>query len=245
MYSDTLSSRDRAGPVTGVILVHLVLGAMLLGISGHFAPVAVQQTLKLFNVHEAPPPPPPPRRRPKPKPRPKPAPVKSSAGAAPNKKSEATPVVAPKPRLVVPAPTQVVASATPQQATAQNPGDAPNLGNGAGTGGAGSGTGGSGSGNGNGADGNDVLPRPLFKHLGPRFFPRQMTETLPFGRRVLVIFDVLVDGRIADCTVRESSGEPELDATVCQLAQQRFRYEPAHHGDGTLFVAKMAYVQAF
>lgn len=248
MYSGTLSSRDRAGPVTGVVLVHLALGAMLLGLSGHLGPTAMQQTIKLFDVREAVPPPPlPPPPPPPKKARPKPEPVKASGGSAPNKKSEATPIVAPKPKIVVPTPNPVVASVNPQQGTAPTQGQAPVAGPGTGSGGAGSGSGGgAGSGNGGAGDeGNDTHPQPRFRRLTGRDYPRDLIEDLPRGARVFIMFNVQVDGRVTDCTIRQSSGDLALDATVCSLAEQRFRFEPARHGDGTPFVAKAAYMQTF
>ena len=45
--------------------------------------------------------------------------------------------------------------------------------------------------------------------------------------------------------MRQPSGSPELDALVCQVATQRFRYDPARHADGTPYVAKAAYMQVF
>lgn len=247
MYSGTLSTRDRAGPVTAVVLVHLALGAMLLGLSGHLAPNAVQQTIKLFNVREAPPPPPPPPPPPQKKARPKPEAVKASGGSAPNKKNEATPVVAPKPKIVVPTPNPVVAAIDPQQGVGPSQGQAAIAGPGTGSGGAGTGSGGGGgSGNGGGGDdGSDTRPQSIYSKINPRSFSRELTEFLPRGARVLIIFNVQLDGSVTDCTVHDSSGDPRLDDTVCQLAQQRFRYQPARHSDGTPFVGKSAYMQVF
>lgn len=247
MYAADLSNRDRAGPITGVVLVHVALGAMLLGLSGHLAPSAVQQTIKLFDVREAPPPQPPPPPPPPKKARAKPEPVKASGGSAPNKKSEATPIVAPKPKIEVPTPNPVIASINPQQGIAPTQGLAPLAGPGTGSGGSGNGSGGgNGSGNGGGGDdGNDTHPQPLYARINPRSFSRELTEYLPRGARVFIIFDVQLDGSITGCTVRQSSGDPQLDSTVCQLAEQRFRYQPARHGDGTPFVAKSAYMQVF
>jgi periplasmic protein TonB len=49
---------------------------------------------------------------------------------------------------------------------------------------------------------------------------------------VLVRFSVGTDGRANGCTVMESSGHPDLDATTCRLIERRFRFEPAKDARG-------------
>ena len=85
----------------------------------------------------------------------------------------------------------------------------------------------------------------MFRPLNPRGFPRALVEPLPPGARVFIMFTVQLDGHITDCIIRQSSGVGELDALVCRVAQQRFRYEPARHGDGSAYVAQSAYMQVF
>ncbi|GAC1580050.1 MAG: hypothetical protein NVS3B5_13470 [Sphingomicrobium sp.] len=248
MYSSDLSPRDRAGPALAVVLVHIGLGAMLLGMSGHLTPARVESTLKVIDLSI-----PPPRPSPLPPPptRPRhllnPSSGKPNAPAAPAKKAEATPIAAPKPRILIPVPSPIVAGPVPNQGAAPSQG-ASTAGQGAGAGGTGDGTGGGGTGNGTGGDGDDgtgTHPRPLFRPLNPGGFPRQLVEPLPPGARVLIIFTVQINGSISGCTVRQPSGSPALDALVCQLATQRFRYEPARHADGTAYAAKAAYMQLF
>ncbi|MEO6247545.1 MAG: energy transducer TonB [Sphingomicrobium sp.] len=248
MYSGDLSPRDRAGPALAVVLVHLGLGAMLLGMSGHLTPAAVDSALKVIDLSAPPPEPPPePPPPPQPKPKPKPSTAKPNAPAPSAKKAEATPIVAPKPRIVIRVKPPVAAAPVPNQGTAPSQG-ASTAGTGTGAGGTGNGTGGGGNGNGPGGDGDDgsgTRPRPMFRPLNARGFPRYLVEPLPPGARVLIIFTVQVNGSISGCSVRQPSGSPELDALVCQVATQRFRYEPARHADGTPFVAKAAYMQVF
>ena len=247
MYSGDLSPRDRAGPIVAVVAVHVGLAFMLLGMAGQLTPAAVQDSLKVFDVREVPPPPqilPPP---PKPKPNPKPASAKPKAAAPPAKTAEATPIVLPKPRVVIPVRPTVAVAPKPGTGTAPSQG-ASTAGSGTGAGGTGNGTGGGGTGNGAGGDGDDgtgTHPRPLFRPLNPRGFPRALVEPLPPGARVLIIFTVQLDGSITGCSVRQSSGSAGLDALVCQVATQRFRYEPARHSDGRAYVAKSAYMQVF
>lgn len=242
MYSGELSTRDRAGPVVAVVLVHLLLGAILLGMSGHLADGTAQSVLTTFDVRDPLPPPPPLRKI-----RPDPSAAKPNAPAPPAKRAEATPIVAPKPAVVIPPQAPVVAAPVPNQGAAPSQGAA-TAGLGTGAGGVGSGTGGGGNGAGNGGDGGDGVasrPRPRFRALDSHGFPRSLVEPLPDGTRVMIIVTVRTDGRIGDCSVRQSSGSPPLDALICQVAVERFRYDPARRADGTPVVSKAAYLQVF
>ena len=245
MYTGDLTTRDRAAPVLAVIAVHAALGFMLLGMSGHLTPSAVEQALKIFDVREVPPPPEIPPPTPKPDKRTAPAAAKPKAAAPPAKKATATPIVLPPPKLVIPVPTPIAVAPKPGQGTAASQGAA-TAGTGSGASGVGNGTGGGGDGNGTGGSGDGgTHPRPLFRPLNPRSFPQALVEPLPPGARVLIIFTVQLNGSISDCSVRQPSGSPALDALVCQVATQRFRYDPARRGNGTAYVAKAAYMQVF
>ncbi len=245
MYTGDLTTRDRAAPVLAVIAVHAALGFMLLGMSGHLTPSAVEQALKIFDVREVPPPPEIPPPTPKPDKRTAPAAAKPKAAAPPAKKATATPIVLPPPKLVIPVPTPIAVAPKPGQGTAASQGAA-TAGTGSGASGVGNGTGGGGNGDGTGGDGGTgTHPRPLFRPLNPRSFPQALVEPLPPGARVLIIFTVQLNGSISDCSVRQPSGSPALDALVCQVATQRFRYDPARRGNGTAYVAKAAYMQVF
>ena len=244
MYTGDLTTRDRAAPVLAVIAVHAALGFMLLGMSGHLTPSAGEQALKIFDVREVPPPPEIPPPTPKPDKRTAPAAAKPKAAAPPAKEATATPIVLPPPKLVIPVPTPIAVAPKPGQGTAASQGAA-TAGAGSGASGVGNGTGGGGNGNGTGDGGTGTHPRPLFRPLNPRSFPQALVEPLPPGARVLIIFTVQLNGSISDCSVRQPSGSPALDALVCQVATQRFRYDPARRGNGTAYVAKAAYMQVF
>src|SRR4051812_24042549 len=97
-----------------------------------------QGALRVFDLRNAPPPPPPP---PPPQPQ-QPQPKEKEGGSAPrNIRSQATPVVAPKQRIVPPPLQPIVASETPRQGTAPTQGASDVRGPGTGAGGAGTGTG--------------------------------------------------------------------------------------------------------
>lgn len=53
-----------------------------------------------------------------------------------------------------------------------------------------------------------------------------------FAGSVAVRFTVLPNGRTAGCRVARSSGNPALDATTCNLLEQRLRFSPALNQDG-------------
>jgi protein TonB len=44
--------------------------------------------------------------------------------------------------------------------------------------------------------------------------------------------DIGPDGRVAACTVQQSSGFPQLDNTVCRLLPRRARFNPAKDSSG-------------
>src|SRR5437763_15975590 len=113
MYRSTLGTRDRSGAIAAVIAVHAALLFALLHLSGKMPLAAEQSVLSVFDVSppKPPPPPPPPPQKLQPKPKEK------QAGSAPkNIRSEATPVVAPTPRI--PAPSPIAATQTPRQGIA-------------------------------------------------------------------------------------------------------------------------------
>ena len=49
---------------------------------------------------------------------------------------------------------------------------------------------------------------------------------------VRFVLGVAVDGSVTDCTVREGSGDSELDAKTCELLSARGRFEPATDDKG-------------
>lgn len=49
---------------------------------------------------------------------------------------------------------------------------------------------------------------------------------------VRVTFTVGADGRVANCTVVQSSGSSSLDSTTCRIFERRFRYSPARDAGG-------------
>jgi len=245
MYRPTPSLRDRAGSLTAVVLIHVGIGYGLLHLSGVDVELARQAELAIFDISIAPapvppPPPPPPlveRAAPE-KGKPK---REEGAASPPNIESQATPVVAPKPRVIVPAPSPVVAAVTPATGASPTQGAAPVTGPGTGAGGSGTGTGsgGSGSGAGGGGDGGgggnglgEARARLVTPGLTPRDYPASFYRRWPRGGAVFIILRVGPDGLPLSCRIARSIGDPAIDAETCRLALARFRFEPGRDERG-------------
>ncbi|MDQ3078502.1 MAG: energy transducer TonB [Pseudomonadota bacterium] len=247
MYRPATRLRDRAGPLAAVILIHVGIGYGLLHLSGTGAELARQADLAIFDISIAeppappPPPPPPPVERVK---KEQAKPKREEGAASPrNIESQATPIVAPKPRIIVPAPSPVVAAVTPALGAGPTQGasSVPGPGTGAGGSGTGTGSGGSGSGAGGGGDGGaggggngrgEARARLVTPPLTPNEYPRSIYRRWPRGGAVFIILRVGPDGVPLSCRIARSIGEPAIDAETCRLALARFRFEPGRDERG-------------
>ena len=247
MYRTDLNSRDKSGAIAAVIAIHVGLAFALLHMSGTVDFAHPERALEVFDLTEVkpppPPPPPPPVQKAASKQKPK---AKAGTSSPKNIKSEATPVVAPKPRIVVPAPPTIAASQTPRQGAAPTQGASNVRGPGTGAGGVGAGTGsgGAGSGPGGGGDGGYVEgPRLLTPVLTGRDFAPGMLDMWPRGAQVFMRFRIDASGRIIQCFVDRGTGNPAIDGELCRLTQQRFRYRPAYNRNGQAVAGWAGYRQ--
>ena len=160
MYRNHLHARDKGGAILGVVAIHAGLLLMLLQLSGRVDLTDPQSALRVFDIidpvppPEPPPPPPPQQETPRPK--------EPEGGSSPeNIKSQATPVVAPKPRIELPIPPKIATSETPREGTdaTQGASDVRGPGTGAGGSGTGTGSGAGGSGSGGGGGGGCAVQR--------------------------------------------------------------------------------------
>ncbi len=246
MYRAELENRDKGGAMAAVLAVHGALLFALLNISGHIDLPDPQSAIRMFDIIEVPPPPPPP---------PPPAqqrveqakPKQKEGGSAPkNIKSEATPVVAPKPVVVIPPVPQIASSETPRQGTAPTQGASDVRGPGTGAGGSGTGTGSGAGGSGPGGGGGGgiaVRAQKLSPSLTMRDYPPHLRRRFPRGAGVLVTFTVLTNGRVTNCKVFQSSGDAEVDNMTCALVTSRFVYRPALNARGEPVVSNAGYRQ--
>lgn len=216
---DTAKSRWTAA--CSVVIVHGLLGyALIAGLNVRIVP-ALADTLKIFEVREAPPPPPVEQA---------PAQTRAHQGAAapPNKVAVPKPIVAPPPIVRIDVPRPNPAPPVPAAGSAATAGATSKDGPGTGSGGAGAGTGSGGSGSGAGGGTGATL---IAGRIRDSDYPRRASKARA-GGTVITRFSVGTDGRASGCRVTTSSGNAELDATTCRLIEQRFRYEPARDGQG-------------
>ena len=245
MYRPTTSNRDRAATIAAVALIHVGLGYAFLNLSGTLRFIEEQADLQMFDIATPPPPPPVVEELPEPE---KAKPKKDEgAASAKNIESKATPVVAPKPRIIVPAKPPVVATPTPNTGAAPTQGASPVPGPGTGAGGSGTGTGsgGSGSGTGGGGGGGEGTRPTVIQSttLTSRDYHSSIRRNWPRGGRVFVAVRVQLDGRATDCKVNRSIGDPVIDAETCRLVEQKVRFRPAVDDNGRPYVAWYGYVQ--
>jgi protein TonB len=225
-------NRDRLKSGLAVTAFHALLGYALITGLGIDVQREVGEQLKMFDVTEEPPPPPvelPPPQEEKSEKRQ----IKDPEGAAapPNLRDTPSPVVAPPPKVKLPVPPPVVAAPVPGQGNAESAGAADVPGPGTGSGGVGNGLGSGGFGNGTGGGGGG-RPTPAVLIRGSienSDYPGRFT-----GAREIVHmrFVVAPNGRVSQCEVTRSSGNPMVDETTCRLIVRRFRYRPARDASG-------------
>lgn len=246
MYRSNLNSRDKGGAIVAVIAIHAGLLFMLLHLSGRIDLADPQSVMRVFDVTQTPPPPPPQPDVPQPAQQARKPKEQEGAASPENIKSQATPVVAPKPPIALPIPLPVNASETPNEGTAPTQGAAPVPGPGTGAGGTGTGTGSGsgGSGSGGGGDGIATRARLMTPSLRSRDYPSDLRQRLSRGAAPFVIFTVQPNGRVSDCRIYQSSGDPAVDEMTCRLVSARFVYRPAYNRRGEPVASQMAYRQA-
>ncbi|MEO7635617.1 MAG: TonB family protein, partial [Sphingomicrobium sp.] len=226
-YSGTANRPDRAKAIGAVVAVHAALAAIIVtGLNVHLVRQAVER-LQTFDIRE--PPPPPPIERPPPATRPSRA--KLEAGA-PAKRAEASPVVAPQPRLPIPSP--IVAAKVAGTGSAAS--------SGAGVSGTGTGAGGSGTGpGGDGADYSRFTPARLVRNLSRGDYRQLAADRLPAGRAI-VSLKVEASGAPSNCRVVRSSGDAVVDRGLCPLITQRLGFRPALDDHGRPIPFQLEYV---
>jgi protein TonB len=231
MYRSDLDTRHKGSAIAAVAALHAGLALALLHLTGTVDLTDVQEGLAVFDVIEAvppppvpPPPPPPPRESQAEKPK------EREGGSAPkNIRSEATPVVAPKPRIEVPATPPIAASETPREGTAPTQGASDIAGPGTGAGGTGTGTGSGAGGGGPGGGGEGlaaVRTRLATRPLRGRDFPPHILEAWPAGASIYMRHRVDANGTIVECIVDNGTGDSAIDRQICEITRQKLRYRP-------------------
>ena len=239
-YRTDLDARDKGGAIAAVAAIHAALLFALLHMSGKLDLADPQAALRVFDVIAPKPPPPPPREmQQQPKPREK------EGGSAPkNIKSEATPVVAPKPKLETPPVQPIAASTTPRQGASPTQGASNVAGPGTGAGGIGTGTGSGTGGNGTGGGGGGVaVPVALVRGISGRDYPAAVRASWPRGGIVFLRLRIEANGRPSRCDVMRGFGSPSIDQWTCSLVMQRGQFRPALDARGVPVPAWFGYKQ--
>jgi periplasmic protein TonB len=243
MYRSDLNTRDKSGAIAAVIAVHVLLLLAVLNLSGAVQMPGAQSVLQVFDIAPPLPPPPPPPAQQRQQPRPK---EKEGESAPKNIKSEATPVAAPKPQIVVPPVPQIAASETPRQGAAATQGASDVRGPGTGAGGIGNGTGSGSGGNGPGGGGDNGVADPphlISPVLSGRDFPRDLLQQWPHGATVFLRLRVDPRGYVSECTVDRGTGVTAIDSAMCNLAHDRLRFRPALNRGGQAVAGWFGYAQ--
>ena len=217
--------QDRLKSLAAVVIIHAAIGYALVSGLGMEMTRTVAAGFKVINI-AAPPPP-------KPVPDKEPVEAGKQAASPENVKAEATQIVAPEPVVKLDIITPVVAAPVAGAGNDNDAGasDRP-----------GAGHGGGGQGDGFGSGGIVSGPRHLSGAITRRDIPRAVWKAGNRGN-VVAHFTVGVDGRASDCTVRQSSGHPVLDAATCRLIEQRFRFEPARDARGQAVARPYGWLQ--
>ena len=216
---------DRAKSLIAVIIIHVAIGYALVSSMGMDVAKTMTAGLKVIDV-TAPP-------APEPVPDAKPEKVEEAAASPDNLKAEATQIVAPKPVVKYEKISPVVAAPIAGAGNDNDAGASDRSGSGFGSGGQGEGFGGGGIMTG---------PRHLSGAITRRDIPRSVWKSANRGN-VVAYFTVGTDGRASECSIRQSSGHPVLDATTCRLIEQRFRFEPARDARGQAVARPYGWLQ--
>lgn len=223
---------DRAKALAGVLVVHVVLGAVILtGLNVSFVRQAVEEHLKTFDIKELPPPlpePPPPQQTSER--------AKEEEGAA-GKKAEPSPIVVPKPKIVLPANPPVAAAPVAGTGNATRSGAALS--------GTGPGAGGTGSGRGGGTgDFSGFTPARLIRNLNRSDY-RQLTGGRMLYGRAMVSLQLDARGVPVQCQVARSSGDSSVDSGLCPLITRRLRFRPAMDASRRPIPYRLEYVASW
>ncbi len=139
-------------------------------------------------------------------------------------RSQATEVVAPPVKIIVPPPPVTVApvagtGSAATQGAAEKPGPGP------GAGGIGDGRGSGGDGDGDGGPGYETKPRWVRGRLSFSDGYKVAGDAV-IGRSITVRCRLTVNQRLTECVTARSTGIAALDRRVAELIEARFRYTP-------------------
>ncbi|MDP9421268.1 MAG: energy transducer TonB [Pseudomonadota bacterium] len=218
-YRAAPSRPDKVKAIAGIVVVYaVVVGAALMMPSDSPLRIGESRPTVLIDVKELPEPQPPPPEEP--------GKAAEEEGAA-GKKAEPTPVVAPKPRIVVPATPPIAAAPIAGTGSATTAGAA-TAGTGPGAGGSGTGRGGGGGGGGGGIGSEARLLGGNSSRLSSSLL-RGFAVDQGYGHLWLTISE---RGRVSRCSVMQSTGDAQVDQALCNLMIRQSRWAPARDRQG-------------
>ena len=218
-YEGRADSPERAKAIVAVAAVHLALAFFILsGLNVKKVSQAALQLTTTILIRQ----PPEPVHIERWKAAPKPQLARKREGAA-AKKANPTPIAAPPPKVSVPSP--IAATTVAGTGTAPNSGASPS-GKGAGSGAAGTASGPGGNG-----DFSRFTPARLVSNIPNSQYARLAATGISSGA-VGVLILVNASGNVSNCRIARSSGDPSLDALVCELTQRYVRFDPARDPEG-------------
>ncbi len=222
MAYDPSSRADRSKAILAVAAVHFGMAAFLVLPGDSAGPVPLAQPVTQLIDIVIPPAPPPPEQ-------PKVTAKRERDAGAEGPKAEPTPIVLPPPKLTLPPINPLPAAPVAGNGSAPSAG-AGSTGIGPGAGGMGDGRGGGGAGDGEGGGiGKDA--RLLWGGINRRDYRYLRRYAVPGGRAMLAIL-IGPEGRVLECSTRQSSGDRALDSALCQMLQQRMHWAPARDRRG-------------
>lgn len=210
-----------------IILAHLLA---IYGLARAFAPSFVasleQSGLEAITIVTPLPPEPPPTPEPTPEARPD-----SGAQGSPGREAVPRAVEATPPAVVLAPPTPMPRATSTGEA---NSSGATDTGEGTGAAGVGGGTGSGFGGTGGGGLAKPTKPVKIAGDINSAAdYPTPPGgREIRKGRSVTIFMTVGVDGRARDCRVTSPGPDPEADRITCDLAEERFRFEPARNANG-------------
>jgi len=241
MYRANLNNRDKGSAIAGVVAIHALLLFALLHLSGKIDLSDPQSVMRTFDLRDVPPPPPPPQQAQRPKPK-----AKQGGSAPKNVKSQATPVVAPKPKVVTRPVQEIASSQTPAMGADPTQGASNVRRSGTGAGGVGNGTGSGNGGNGPGGGGDNAVAEPphlVTPVLTGRDFPSEMLDQWPRGVPVFLRIRVNPQGYVSECNVLRGTGVAVIDTVMCNIVHDRLRFRPAMNRRGQAVAGWFGYAQ--
>jgi periplasmic protein TonB len=248
MYRPTLNRTDRGGAIAAVLAIHAALLFAFLHMGGRIDLMSdPQRRLEVVDIAELQPPPEePPVVEERPQPQREQAREKEGAASPENIRSQATPVVAPRPKVELPVTSPVAATETPNQGTdpTQGAGERPGPGTGAGGIGTGTGAGGAGSGTGGGGTGAVATRPSLVRGITNRDYPDAIQRAWPRGGRIYLRLRIEPNGRASQCDVMRSFGNASADQWTCSLIMERGVFRPAVNDRGIPIADWFGYIQS-